>query len=180
MPQEISSGEKLPAHSQLASRYAEWLQTLSTPPAEGASSLKEESLRKGVQANEQLQAKHILPELQLVDGRAHTINQRQHRQQQRILNGLHSGELTQKEFERLEKTEKSIAGVEKKMRDQDPAHEGNLTYREKEQLHKLLDMASNDIFRQKHDGQKAPKNPIDPIDPIDPVEPPSPVEPPPP
>jgi hypothetical protein len=81
---------------------------------------------------------------------AHTpvIDKREHRQQVRIREGLKSGELTRREFVRLESEQSLIRFAEAKAKS-----DGSVTCRERSKLNRMLDRASRDIYRQKHDGQ---------------------------
>jgi hypothetical protein len=81
---------------------------------------------------------------------AHTplIDKREHHQQARIREGLKSGELTRREFLRLESEQSRIRFAEAKAKS-----DGIVTCRERLRLNRMLDRASRDIYRQKHDGQ---------------------------
>ena len=76
------------------------------------------------------------------------INGRQHREQQRIRQGIHSGELTRPEARRLEYQQARIRVDERYAR-----RDGYISPRERARLDRELDRASRDIYRQKHDGQ---------------------------
>ena len=79
--------------------------------------------------------------------------QRDVNQQQRIEQGLQSGQLTTKEASRLEGEE---ARVE---RDQQRAmKDGNLTPAEKQRLAREQNQVSRDIYREKHDAQTGNPN----------------------
>ena len=76
------------------------------------------------------------------------INAREHREQQRINQGIRSGELTRREARRLE------AGLARIRIDERYARaDGNVTPRERARLERELNRESRGIFRQKHDGQ---------------------------
>ncbi len=76
------------------------------------------------------------------------INSRQHREQQRINQGIRSGELTRNEARRLE------AGLSKIRRDERRARsDGDLTPGERARLQRELSREGRAIHRQKHDGQ---------------------------
>jgi hypothetical protein len=78
----------------------------------------------------------------------HGINAREHREQQRINQGIRSGELTRREARRLE------AGLARIRIDERYARaDGNVTPRERARLERELNRESRGIFRQKHDGQ---------------------------
>ena len=76
------------------------------------------------------------------------INQRQTNQQKRILQGVKSGELTGKEFYRLEKEQAQIRRLERKAK-----ADGELTKKERARLHRELNQSSRHIKWQKHDRQ---------------------------
>lgn len=76
------------------------------------------------------------------------IDRREHREQQRINQGIRSGELTRREAGRLE------AGLARIRIDERYAkRDGNLSDRERERLERELNRESRAIHRQKHDGQ---------------------------
>lgn len=76
------------------------------------------------------------------------INKREYREQQRINEGIRSGELTHREARRLESGLARIRVDERFAR-----ADGYLTYRERERLERELNRESHSIYRQKHDGQ---------------------------
>ena len=78
------------------------------------------------------------------------IDQRQNNQQQRIYQGVASGQLTQKETENLEKRESKIA-AHKALAKAD----GKVTHTERKHLLKEENRASKAIYRQKRDRQPA-------------------------
>lgn len=78
------------------------------------------------------------------------INQRQAHQQQRIYNGVRTGELTSREASRLERQQEHIDRVEAR----DRASGGGLSGRERAQIAHLQNHASRNIYRQKHDAQE--------------------------
>ncbi|HTZ40258.1 MAG TPA: hypothetical protein VMB77_08875, partial [Syntrophales bacterium] len=69
-------------------------------------------------------------------------------QEQRIQQGINSGQLTPKEAGRLEAQEAKIKQDELRMKS-----DGNLTPAERQKLNRELDKASRDIYREKHDAQ---------------------------
>jgi hypothetical protein len=81
---------------------------------------------------------------------AHTpvINRRERGQQQRIRQGVRSGELTRREAARLEAEQASIRAYERRAR-----AAGGVSCRERHRLDNMLDRAGRDIYRQKHDAQ---------------------------
>lgn len=82
----------------------------------------------------------------------HTVNERQHRQQGRIYNGINSGELTRREAYKLEKNQYRINRTEQRFR---KSGDG-LSWRERYILDQRQDKASRNIYRQKHDKQDRP------------------------
>lgn len=75
-----------------------------------------------------------------------TIVARQQKQQERILQGVRSGSLTARETARLEREE---ARIGREIR-RDRADGAGMTARERAKAHRMLDCASRDIFRLKH------------------------------
>lgn len=76
---------------------------------------------------------------------------RERRQQERIAQGVQSGELTARETQRLEREQARIE------RDRKLAlSDGKMTRRERARLHNKQDRASRHIYRQKHDAQRQP------------------------
>jgi hypothetical protein len=84
---------------------------------------------------------------------AHTpyINRRERHDQQRIRQGIRSGELTRREAGRLEAQQARIRVAERFAK-----ADGELTRRERWHLDNMLDRAGRDIYRQKHDRQDRP------------------------
>ena len=76
--------------------------------------------------------------------------ERQKNQQQRIKQGVRSGELTSKETVKLEKKE---AGLHREIR-KDRLDGGGLTPKERAKIEKKQDKLSREIAREKHDNQK--------------------------
>jgi hypothetical protein len=81
---------------------------------------------------------------------AQEIKKRQENQQDRIAQGVASGELTAAETARLEKKE---ARLNRKIR-KDRKDGNGLTAKERRQINRRQNQISNDIARQKHDAQK--------------------------
>ena len=79
------------------------------------------------------------------------INARKENQQDRIAQGVKSGELTAGETARLEKQEAGINREERGMRAQDNGH---LTAQDRRTLAKQQNVESKRIYRDKHDGMK--------------------------
>jgi hypothetical protein len=85
-----------------------------------------------------------------------TINQRKENQQDRIANGVQSGELTAGEAGRLEKKESEVNHEEHDMRKLDNGH---LTAADRATLNQQQNKLSNNIYNQKHDAQVQNVNP---------------------
>lgn len=88
----------------------------------------------------------------LAYGQAETpgIDQRQANQEQRIDQGIASGQLTQREAGRLEQQQQHINTMENKAKS-----DGVVTKKERARLHAAQDKASKKIYRQKHDRQNS-------------------------
>ena len=80
---------------------------------------------------------------------APVINQRKENQQDRIANGVQSGQLTAGETKNLEKKEAGLNGEENRMENRD---NGNLTPADKARLTRQQNRLSNQIYRDKHNG----------------------------
>ncbi|HEX9742802.1 MAG TPA: hypothetical protein VGA17_08440 [Nitrospiraceae bacterium] len=78
------------------------------------------------------------------------VDTRQERQQQRIDQGVASGELNQREAGRLQRRQDRIAAHEEKAK-----ADGLVTKQERRQLHREQNRASRHIAKEKHDRQKA-------------------------
>ena len=78
------------------------------------------------------------------------IDQRQQNQQQRIDQGVKSGQLNQKEAARLEKGQARIQKMENKA-----MADGKMTKKERARIEKAQDKQSRRIAREKHDKQVA-------------------------
>ena len=76
------------------------------------------------------------------------IDQRQKNQQQRIDQGVKSGELNRKEAERLQKGQARIQKMENKA-----TADGKVTAKERAKIEKAQDRESKRIYREKHDKQ---------------------------
>ncbi len=77
------------------------------------------------------------------------IRKRQVHQQQRIIQGLKSGQLTPREFMKLERQQKRIERERRRF-----ASDGIITPKERLKLHRDLNRTSRHIFREKHDRQR--------------------------
>ena len=76
------------------------------------------------------------------------VDKREHNQQERIRQGIKSGELTRRETVRLEKEEAKIRVNEKFAKS-----DGKVTAAERARLEKELNKTSENIYQQKHDNQ---------------------------
>ncbi|HYP29229.1 MAG TPA: hypothetical protein VE262_21140 [Blastocatellia bacterium] len=76
------------------------------------------------------------------------IDRRQHRQRERIRQGVRSDELTRREARRLGVEQARIRRYEARAR-----RDGGLSFRERRRLDRRLDRANRHILRQKHDRQ---------------------------
>lgn len=79
--------------------------------------------------------------------RVNEVNAREQNQQDRIANGMKSGELTPKEAGKLEAQQQHINNQEKKDM---AAHNGHLTKREQAKLNREQNRASKNIYNKKH------------------------------
>lgn len=79
------------------------------------------------------------------------VNARQHRQAERIRQGVRSGELTKSETQQLNQKRRGIRQEERA----DKA-DGKLTAAERKDLHQDLNNLSKDIHTEKHDAEKRP------------------------
>lgn len=76
------------------------------------------------------------------------IDRRELNQQNRIYQGVASGQLTSREFRLLEREQHRIHNMEARMK-----ADGQLTPRERARLHHRLDVSSRHIYRAKHNGR---------------------------
>lgn len=81
------------------------------------------------------------------------IRRRERNQQERIANGINSGELTPAEVAQLEKRE---AELKKQIAEDCSANGGKLTPAERKQINEELDAVSGKIYRAKHNDQTVP------------------------
>lgn len=77
------------------------------------------------------------------------VNQRQHNQGNRIVQGLRSGELTRDEAQVLRQEQRAIRHEEREYRS-----DGALTRDERKDLHQDLNEASRAIYGEKHDDER--------------------------
>jgi len=81
---------------------------------------------------------------------AQEIRRRQENRQDRIAQGVGSGELTARETARLERRESNLNRTIRR----DRASGGGLSAQERAQINRRQNRLSRSIYRQKHDGQK--------------------------
>lgn len=79
------------------------------------------------------------------------VGRRQENQQDRIAQGVKSGQLTAGETAHLERNE---ARINKEVRNDRAANGGKLTAQEKRQVNRQLDRQSRQIYRDKHNARK--------------------------
>jgi hypothetical protein len=82
------------------------------------------------------------------------VNHRQANQRARIQQGVRSGELTRRETRGVAEEQRDIRQLERAYKS-----DGELTARERADLHHEQNQASRDIYRQKHDAQDRPAAP---------------------
>lgn len=87
----------------------------------------------------------------LASGMDDRVDHRQERQDQRIDQGVTSGELTRPEAHRLRREQRHVARLERRSE-----ADGTLSRREALRLEKAQDRSSRHIARAKHDGQSRP------------------------
>jgi hypothetical protein len=97
-----------------------------------------------------------VPAFSQSDNPAPVINQRKENQQDRIANGVQSGQLTAGETRNLEKREAGLNGEENRMEKRD---EGNLTAADKARLTRQENRLSRSIYRDKHNRLAQNTNP---------------------
>lgn len=80
------------------------------------------------------------------------VNQRQHNQDQRIRQGVRSGELTRQETGGLLQERRAIRQEERAYKS-----DGKMTKDERKDLHQDLNDLSKDIYNEKHDDETRPR-----------------------
>jgi hypothetical protein len=83
------------------------------------------------------------------------IQERRENQQDRIAQGIKSGQLTAGETARLETKE---TGLSKEIRTDRQANGGTLTPQERRQVNRQQNRLSNQIYCAKHNGRRQPRN----------------------
>ena len=89
-----------------------------------------------------------LPVVAVAGNRDPGVNQLQHNQQQRIQQGVQSGELTRGETRRLQAEQRGIRQEERAYK-----ADGQLTRAERADLRQDLNVASRTIYSEKHDSE---------------------------
>ena len=84
-------------------------------------------------------------------------NEREANQDQRIANGLRSGQMTSGEAARAERTQSSI---DQQVHDDRAANGGKLTNQERQQVNREQNAASRQIYREKHNGATVAPNEV--------------------
>jgi uncharacterized protein (DUF3084 family) len=82
------------------------------------------------------------------DPKSRGVDRREHRQKERIRQGLKSGELNREEVKGLMGEQREIRAKEREMKS-----DGTFTREERKELHQDLNEASQNIHEQKHDEQ---------------------------
>ena len=78
------------------------------------------------------------------------VDRRERRQQERIAEGVQSGELTPRETARLERKE---ARIDREIKRDRAANGGTLTPAERRKINREQNRVSRQIYREKHDAQ---------------------------
>jgi hypothetical protein len=91
-------------------------------------------------------------------GRNYNPNTREANQDQRIANGLRSGQMTSGEAARAERTQSNI---DQQVHDEREANGGKLTGREREQINNEQNAASRQIYNEKHNAETVKPNEVD-------------------
>jgi hypothetical protein len=82
------------------------------------------------------------------------VNARQRNQQERVQQGVRSGELTRRETRNVREGQRDIRQLERAYKS-----DGTLSAAERADLHHEQNQASRQIYRQKHDAQDRPASP---------------------
>ena len=78
------------------------------------------------------------------------VDRREQRQQERIADGVQSGQLTPRETARLERKE---ARIDREIKRDRAANGGTLTPAERRRINRQQNRVSRQIYREKHDAQ---------------------------
>jgi hypothetical protein len=90
-------------------------------------------------------------------GRNYNPTTREANQDQRIANGLRSGQLTSGEAARAERTQ---ANIDQQVHDEREANGGKLTEQERQQINRQQNAASRQIYDEKHNGNTVSPNEV--------------------
>jgi hypothetical protein len=91
-------------------------------------------------------------------GRSYNPNNREANQDQRIANGLRTGQMTAGEASRAEKTQ---SGIDQQVHNDRMANDGRLTGQERQQINQEQNAASRQIYNEKHNGNTVAPNQVD-------------------
>jgi hypothetical protein len=91
-------------------------------------------------------------------GRSYNPNTREANQDQRIANGLRSGQMTSGEAARADRTQ---ANIDQQVHNDREANGGKLTGQEKQQINSEQNSASRQIYNEKHNGNTVKPNAVD-------------------
>lgn len=91
----------------------------------------------------------VLPAIALAQPLTTRIDQRKELQQQRIEQGVQSGQLTAKEAARLQKGQAKVQKMEDRA-----TKDGVLTLKERDRIERAQDKQDKKIYREKHDKQR--------------------------
>jgi hypothetical protein len=91
-------------------------------------------------------------------GRNYNPNTREANQDQRIANGLRSGQMTSGEAARAERTQSRI---DQQVHNDRAANGGHLTGQERQQINSEQNAASRQIYNEKHNGNTVKPNAVD-------------------
>ncbi len=94
------------------------------------------------------------PAAATVNRTAPVVNQREGNQQQRIANGVRSGQLTSGEAARVDQRQ---ANIDRQIHNDRTANGGTLTPQERQQVNREQNNASRQIYNQKHDTAVQPR-----------------------
>lgn len=97
-----------------------------------------------------------VPAFSQTSGPAPVVNKRKENQQDRIANGVQSGQMTAGETKNIEKKEAGLNGEENRMEKRD---DGNLTKADKARLTRQQNRLSNQIYKDKHNARMQNTNP---------------------
>ncbi len=85
---------------------------------------------------------------------AGNLKKRLHRQDHRIQQGIHSGEITPREARKLDRDQRQVRQLRRHY-----LSDGHLSMRERIILNSRLDQSSKHIYRYKHNQRHVPKTP---------------------